>query len=34
VKRNCATDRDCDCGACISGACEDRLFGCFPPPPP
>lgn len=34
VRRDCSNDESCDCGACISGKCQDRLFGCFPPPPP
>jgi hypothetical protein len=24
----CQADQDCDCGACIQGACRDRLFMC------
>ena len=28
----CASDVDCECGACISGTCQDHLFMCFMPP--
>jgi hypothetical protein len=28
VKLTCAADSDCDCGVCIQGHCEDRLFVC------
>lgn len=31
-RRRCTTDANCDCGACIQGACEDRLFVCSQPP--
>jgi hypothetical protein len=31
-RRPCTSDKSCDCGACIDGACQDRLFVCSPPP--
>lgn len=31
-KRSCTTDAKCDCGACVFGRCEDRLFWCSYPP--
>jgi hypothetical protein len=32
--RACTSDKTCDCGACIQGSCQERLFVCSPPPPP
>jgi len=32
--RSCSNDSSCDCGACVQGTCQDRLFVCSPPPPP
>jgi hypothetical protein len=31
-RRACTSDRTCDCGACIEGTCQDRLYVCSPPP--
>ena len=31
-RRACTSDKTCDCGACIQGACQDRLYVCSPPP--
>jgi hypothetical protein len=31
-QRACQTDASCDCGACIQGFCQDRLFVCSVPP--
>jgi hypothetical protein len=31
-RRACTSDKSCDCGACINGFCQDRLFICSPPP--
>jgi hypothetical protein len=31
-KRSCTADAKCDCGACVFGRCEDRLFWCSYPP--
>ena len=28
VKKTCAKDGDCDCGACVFGGCESRPFMC------
>jgi hypothetical protein len=28
VRRACTADAECDCGACINGLCQDRLFVC------
>jgi hypothetical protein len=33
VTRACRSDRDCDCGACLGGACANSLYVCSPPPP-
>jgi len=32
-RRACTSDKTCDCGACIQGSCQDRLYVCSPPPP-
>jgi len=31
-RRACTSDKSCDCGACIQGFCQDRLYLCSPPP--
>jgi hypothetical protein len=31
--RGCTTDRNCDCGVCIQGACRSSLWVCAPPAP-
>jgi hypothetical protein len=28
VRRSCASDAECDCGACVMEHCQDRLFMC------
>ncbi len=30
----CAQDKDCGCGVCIGGGCQDELMVCSPPPAP
>jgi hypothetical protein len=30
-RRKCTSDRQCDCGACVEGACRERLFVCSGP---
>jgi hypothetical protein len=32
ARRACTSDRQCDCGACIQGSCQNRFFVCSPPP--
>jgi hypothetical protein len=32
-RRACTSDRQCDCGACIQGSCQDYFFVCSPPAP-
>jgi hypothetical protein len=34
VRRACTSDAGCDCGACIAGRCQDRLFVCSQTPTP
>jgi hypothetical protein len=31
-RRSCTGDSNCDCGACVEGVCQDRLFVCWSPP--
>jgi hypothetical protein len=31
-RRSCTSDRNCDCGACIQGYCQDQFYVCSPPP--
>src|SRR5262249_50310236 len=31
--RTCTSDKDCDCGACLLGYCQNHLFVCSPPTP-
>jgi hypothetical protein len=34
ARRSCSTDAQCDCGGCVLGTCQDRLYVCVLPPPP
>jgi hypothetical protein len=31
TQRMCTSDRQCDCGACITGYCQDHVYVCSPP---
>jgi len=30
ARRACGTDADCDCGACVNGACQASIWVCAP----